>query len=381
MAGAVEGNSPFQVVWLGEDERDRLLDEMHDMAVSRGTRLQAPIVFEGNAPADVRDNALLEEFLDKAPVKAPEVGRAWMGAPNSIKGPTEAIFHRQSGNNILLVGQREEASLSILGLSLMALGAQYPAGQARFFFFQGATDGQGPVFIETIAKSLPHEVTIVSAHESGAAMNEISMELKRRMTSGATGLGPVYVFVSGLHKFKKLRHEDDFSFSAGDADAEADPGAQFDELMREGPAYGMHLLVTVDSYSNVTRFMSRKGITEFEMRVAFQMSSNDSASLIDSPRGAGLGLHRALFFNEREGTLETFRPYALPGPAWMEQAVAKLAAREKAKGEEVEVSNSSEPEAEVSSSSESESSSMNASPGEEPPLVPSATGVSLSEGE
>src|SRR5208283_6002646 len=30
MAGAVEGNSPFQGVWMGEDERDKLLDEMHE---------------------------------------------------------------------------------------------------------------------------------------------------------------------------------------------------------------------------------------------------------------------------------------------------------------------------------------------------------------
>jgi hypothetical protein len=396
MAGAVEGNSPFQVVWLGEDERDRLLDEMHDMAVSRGTRLEAPIVFEGNAPADIRDNTLLEDILETAPAKVPEIGRAWMGAPNSIKGPTEAIFHRQSGNNLLMVGQREEASLSILGLSLMALGAQYPAGQARFFFFQGATDGQGPVFIETIAKSLPHEVKIISAHEAGAAMKEISAELKRRMTDGASGLGPVYVFVSGLHKFKKLRHEDDFSFSAGDSDAEADPGAQFDELMREGPAYGMHLLVTVDSYSNVTRFMSRKGVTEFEMRVAFQMSSNDSASLIDSPRASGLGLHRALFFNEREGTLETFRPYALPGAAWMEQAVEKLARREKPAAEpEADGSSSgpgspvstsansesAEPELESSSAVESVSSRTSALSANELPLFPSATAVGSGEEE
>jgi S-DNA-T family DNA segregation ATPase FtsK/SpoIIIE len=144
------------------------------------------------------------------------------------------------------------------------------------------------------------------------------------MANGAYGAGPVFVFVNGLHKFKKLRHEEDFSFSSGDADGEPDPGAQFDELIREGSAYGIHLLITVDAYSNVTRFLSRKAITEFEMRVVFQMSANDSASLIDSPRASTLGLHRALFFNEREGTLETFRPYALPDHAWIEEATAKL---------------------------------------------------------
>jgi hypothetical protein len=252
-----------------------------------------------------------------------------MGAPNSIKGPTEAVFHRQSGNNLLVVGQRDEAALSILGLALLALGAQYPAGQARFVFFQGAVEGQGPAFIEALAKGLPHEVTIVSPHDTAAAMTAISAELKQRMTAGAYGSGPLFVFVNGLHKFKKLRHEEDFSFSAGDATEEADPGAQFDELIREGSAYGIHLLLTVDAYSNVTRFISRKGISEFEMRVVFQMSANDSASLIDSPRASSLGLHRALFFNEREGSIETFRPYALPAQAWVEEAAGKLAGRAK----------------------------------------------------
>jgi hypothetical protein len=54
------------------------------------------------------------------------------------------------------------------------------------------------------------------------------------------------------------------------------------------------------------------------MRVLFQMSSNDSASLCDDPKASTLGLHRALFYNEQEGHLETFRPYALPAPEWLE---------------------------------------------------------------
>ena len=55
------------------------------------------------------------------------------------------------------------------------------------------------------------------------------------------------------------------------------------------------------------------------MRVLFQMSANDSANLIDSPAATRLGLHRALFYNEHLGTLETFRPYATPDEAWFEE--------------------------------------------------------------
>ena len=51
----------------------------------------------------------------------------------------------------------------------------------------------------------------------------------------------------------------------------------------------------------------------------------DSASLIDSPKASNLGLHRALYYNEQAGTLETFRPYAAPDAAWVADAAAKLA--------------------------------------------------------
>ena len=86
-------------------------------------------------------------------------------------------------------------------------------------------------------------------------------------------------------------------------------------------------MTTVDTLSRVNRFMSRKALGEFAMRVIFQMSANDSASLIDSPKASNLGLHRALFYHEQEGYLETFRPYAMPSPEWLQQLAEKLVGR------------------------------------------------------
>jgi hypothetical protein len=104
-----------------------------------------------------------------------------------------------------------------------------------------------------------------------------------------------------------------------DSESTANPGTQFNELITEGSSHGMHLLISVDTFNNVNRSLSRKSLTEFEMRVVFQMSVNDSSSLIDSPAASNLGLHRALFYNEHDGTLETFRPYASPDQAWLDQ--------------------------------------------------------------
>ncbi len=98
-------------------------------------------------------------------------------------------------------------------------------------------------------------------------------------------------------------------------------------MISEGPALGFHVIATCDTYNNVNRFLSRKALSEFEMRVLFQMSANDSASLIDNPKASTLGLHRALFYNEPEGYLETFRPYALPDNEWVERVARKLSRR------------------------------------------------------
>ena len=317
-AGSVEGNSPFQVVWLPDGERDRLLDEIHELAVKSDKAQMAPIVFEGNAPADLLGNALLRKVIDTAPPAAPAAGRCWLGAPNAIKGPTEAVFHRQSGQHLLIVGQREEASLTMLGISLLALAGQYPAGTASFIFLHSATPGTPEAeFIDQLAAAVP-SLALVRPNESVSTLATLHEDLKSRAVEGAAAGVSTYVFIHGLHRFKKLRQDDEFSFSM-DSGSTASPGAQFNELITEGSSLGIHLLVSLDTFNNVNRSFNRKVLTEFEMRVVFQMSANDSASLIDSPAAGNLGLHRALFYNEHDGTLETFRPYAAPDSAWLEK--------------------------------------------------------------
>jgi hypothetical protein len=328
-AGAVEGNSPFQVVWLPDDERDRWLDQVQALAAQHPEkRYPGPIVFEGNSPADIAENDLLRRALEAPPTVPPVTGRVWLGAPNSIKGPTEASFPRQSGSHLLIVGQREEAALTMMGLSLAALAAQYPPGTAKFVFFHQASPGSTEaLFVDQILGAIGHPVTLVRGQDVSSAIDALAAEVKARAAadSAAGDVPPVFLFIHGLQKFKKLRHEDDFSFSMSSSESGPDTGAQFNQIITEGSSGGVHILTTVDTLSSVNRFMNRKALGEFAMRVIFQMSANDSASLIDSPKASGLGLHRALFYHEQEGYLETFRPYAMPPPEWLQHLAEKQA--------------------------------------------------------
>ena len=73
-----------------------------------------------------------------------------------------------------------------------------------------------------------------------------------------------------------------------------------------------HLVSCKTGYNNVTRQLGRKALTEFEMRIVFQMSAAAFASLIDAPNAATLGLNRAVLFNEPGQWICKWRRPAIP---------------------------------------------------------------------
>ena len=326
-AGMIEGNSPFQVVWLPDEVRDAALKKARARADLAPVPYPSPIVFEGNAPADVGENLLLRGLLEAPSIKPTHAPRIWLGAPNSIKGPTEAIFHRQSGSNLIFVGQREEAVLASFALGLVALAAQYPVGGVQIIFCDSTPPGTPQrAFLDRVLKAIPQPIQFARPGELPEIMTRLSAAMKAQgEAADPDAAPPTFLFIHGLQKFSRLRYEEDFSFSSGDSEAPVNPGAVLNTMLSEGTRLGFHVIASCDTYNNVNRFLSRKALSEFEMRVLFQMNANDSASLIDNPKASVLGLHRALFFNQQEGHLETFRPYALPGGDWLEGAEKQLA--------------------------------------------------------
>ena len=330
--GNIEGNSPFQIVWLPDDEREGYLKRVESMAEKRAYRRPEPlIVFEGNVPADVRANHLLEELLQRndwpTDIAPPQ---AWLGEAIAIKGPTAATLRRQSGSNLLMVGQRDESALAMIATSLLSLAAQRAPGEsgARFYVLDGSpVDSPHAGFLERLAKYIPHEVRHVGWRQVEPAMAELAAELKRRQEADATDAPPIHLLIYGLQRFRMLRMTDDFGFSMGAEDKPPAADRMFADILCDGPPLGIHTIAWCDTAVNLNRTLDRQGLREFEQRVLFQMSGADSTQLIDSPLAAKLGLRRALFFAEEEGVLEKFRPYALPEEEWLEEIKQRLTAR------------------------------------------------------
>src|SRR5256714_14882205 len=106
------------------------------------------------------------------------------------------------------------------------------------------------------------------------------------------------------------------------------PNKKSAELWREAPPLGIHMITWCDTPAAVERTLERGSLREFDNRILFQMSANDSSNLIDSPAANKLGFYRAIAFSEEQGVLEKFRPYAMPDKAWLAHVTDRLNAQQ-----------------------------------------------------
>lgn len=322
--GATEGNHVFQVVWLSEQERENRLRALRELADARKPKLaREPIVFEGDAQADLGHNALLFEKLEPSGAHDfPRSASAWLGEPVAIKEPTSALFRRQGGNHLLIVGQNQEAALGVVASALLSLAAQFFPGTddhirfgARFWLLDGTPeDDEFAGALWRVVEALPHGVRLGDWRDAPAFLAEVAGALERRREPGADDGPELFLFIHDLARFRDLRRrEDDFGF--GPRDDEAGPPEHIDLILREGPGYGVHLITWCDTVNNLNRAFALRQLREFGMRVLFQMSPTDSSHLLDGPAASKLGTNRALYFSEERNLLEKFRPYRLPDPS------------------------------------------------------------------
>ena len=337
--GLVENNSPFQVAFLSDEKRDMYLKDLASKAEPYFKRFGYPIVFEGNAAADTTRNAKLNAALDQPawPKSLPGGALGWLGEPVAIKDPTAIQFRRNAGVNVLTIGQSDEQVMAMFNMMVVSLAAQQGPKQAIIYVLDGtAADSELAGSFAKTAAALPDgQVKIVDFKATGDALDEVLTEMNRRRDGDESGPS-IYVFIYGLQRYRVLRKtEDDFgggsSFSfestPDDAPKKTKPDKALAEILREGPPVGIHVVAWCDTMVSIDRTFDRNVMREFDNRILFQMSASDSSNLIDNPAANKLGPNRALVYSEEQGTMERFRPYALPDTAMLTMVRSKLAGR------------------------------------------------------
>ena len=337
--GMVEGNNPFQVVFLTDEQREQFLGDLRKLADRRTDipKLER-IVFDGNQAADPALNPLLTEMLADGTVAGQELlaPLAWLGDAIAIKDPTAAIFRRQGGANMLIAGQREDLGTSLLAMSIVSLAAEhdpFPGGArgraARFVVMEPAIAEEKPeIMLARLAEHLPHEFQSAGRLGVADALAALAAEVTRRLDEQVLDGEAVFLVIRDLGRFRELRKaEGDFGFGGFGEEKKASPADNLLKVLRDGPPVGIHVVCWCDSLTNLQRTFDRNAIKEFELRVLFQMSSSDSSTLVDSPVASKLGPNRGLFVHEETGTLEKFRPYSFPSPEWLAAICSQMRSR------------------------------------------------------
>lgn len=318
--GMVEGNSPFQIAWLTDEERDNRLSRLSERTAECRGPYADPVIFEGNALADPRHNASFRKLFEAGGRESPPdvvAPRVWLGEAVAITGPTSVTFPARSGANLLIVGQDRDSALGILANVLAALAAQLEPGNESLQLLCGRAEAGRADDWERIVAALPVEVARHTSSQAASVLSGIVEEIARRL-GGDTALAPVFLVLDDLGRFRDLRKGDeDYGFGSLDRDRSRTPAQLLGDVLRDGPAVGVHTIVWCDSYNNADRWLSRQALREFEMRVAFQMAATDSSNLLDTPAASRLGANRALLFSDERGTLEKFRPYGPPTDEWL----------------------------------------------------------------
>lgn len=327
--GFVEGNHTFQVAWLPDAQRRDYLKQLAERQQKSSLTFDPAIVFEGNVPADPSHNEELKQSL--AGFAACEENNLWLGSSVRIEPPLKISLKRQSGANLAIVGGDESMAFGMLSTAVLALAAKPGDKPVSLTILDGTRSESeqpdqwetlAPLFGERLQRMLPDAAAtqIASLHEllfSRTNAAEASTPEER--------LASHFVVLHDLSQFRDLRlTEDDFSFSTGGANKPPSTDKMFRQLLKEGPAVGIHFLFWCESYNSLTRAVDRLTLREIDFRVAMQMSAADSTSLIDSPAAAQLGEHRALFYRDDLGTQTKFRPYGRPSEAWLAEAASLL---------------------------------------------------------
>ena len=327
--GRVVGNSPFQTAWLSEAVRDRYLSGVRARAGQAPEALGEMVVFEGNAPADIADNPALAACLQQdGSLPEGQSARVWLGSPVAIKGPTEAVLRRQSGANLLLVGQREDLAMDLMAGALISLAAQARHAPGQFVILDGSpADSPPSQLLQAVTSVLGRACRQVALREVPEVIAELAREVERRVQDGGAKAPGLYVLLYAMQRYGVLRRsEDAFGLSLNEP-AQVTPSAGFAELLRTGPGVGVHVLAWADTLATVERTIDRQTLREFDYRVLFQMSAADSSNLMDSPAANQLGFHRAILYSQEQGALERFRPYAVIREQWLAEVATRLAAR------------------------------------------------------
>lgn len=317
--GLVEGNHPFQIAWLDEDQRDELLGDLHLRPAAHDAADWPTVVFEGSVPPRMETCRPLQQWLQGNAAAAAKLP-VWVGEPVAIAPPLEICFEAGAGQNVLIAGMESEAVDAMFAAAVVSAALTGGGNLSKVVLLHDGRDQLSLAnFHSAFAGVAANRWQLAMPQQTEDVVRELWEVLQQR-EADSQQRDPLLLCIRNLGQFRELRREeDDFGMSGFGAPKELNAAGRLGDLIRRGPAVGLHLMIWSDTYANAVRWLSSSLLREFDSRIAFRLNQTDSSSLIDTPAAANLGQGRAILYRDRTGLAIPFRPYCWPAEHWLAQ--------------------------------------------------------------
>ena len=318
--GLVEGNHLFQAVWISDQDRETRLAAIHKTAAEKGWHRREPmIVFEGQATGDLARNKYLSQaFAVRGSLPESAVPVFWPGETVTISDPPPVRFGRETGANLLVVGRQGPDVRAMLASGLLGVAATSRSAIVKI----AESPTAGETGLADLVKDLPIKVERIAPASLKAELTNIWNDLHDRQDDPGKAGAPLILVINDIARLRDLRKSDDdygFGGFGGGAPPAPSPTKMVYEILRDGPAVGIHTIFWTDSAISMQNCSERNSMNEFGTIIVYQTTAADSTHFLDNAAATKLQRWQALLVRPVESESTKIRPYGLlEESAWRE---------------------------------------------------------------
>lgn len=349
--GDESGNNFGKAAFLSTEKRNALLDELNRAAQKLAeNKLPQRIVFDGKAQPVFIDNPFivslthrpsyptLEEMQKYARLDVQDSGFgiqnwfqaqrpliAWVGQQFNVRGQAAVVLRRDMGDNVLVVGNVNAVRYATLASLITSYALNGGPSRTEFAIIdRSIADSEWSRVLKSVVDIVlePNKFSYTYTRESRnveALITSTAEEVARRRgldEEEVLTLPSKIVVMTELDTVEAMCRVTDSYGGTNNSTL----GDLLSKITREGPSVGVHVVLSFGNVRAMTKVIDeRRGMDVFQHRIAFQMSEEESHTLIRSRRASQLQVDGpvpicALYTNLESDQTTKFKPFSIESP-------------------------------------------------------------------
>jgi S-DNA-T family DNA segregation ATPase FtsK/SpoIIIE len=314
------GNKFGKAAYIQTEERNQIISELSKAAQGLSpAQLPRRVVFDGKAQPIFTDNVFVSMLLNRStyptheemqalarrdvqdggfgvtnwfPAQRPII--AWLGQQFNVRGQASVVLRRNMGDNILIVGNANAIRYASLAAAITSFALNGGPARTEFTIVdRSIVDSEWSTVLKTVIDQVLQPNGFVNSYTRDGRSVEGSLEIladevvRRRALDETeiTALPSHIVVMTELDTVDAMCRTTDTYGGMSNSRA----GELLSKITREGPSVGVHVVLSFANVRALTKVLDeRRGMDVYQHRVAFQMSEEESHTLVRSRRAAQL---------------------------------------------------------------------------------------------